>query len=51
MNFIEHLTKPKIAFYCLNIAPFDIATFYQHIVFIFQTLILYLNFMNNNLIG
>ena len=50
MNFIEHLATPKISFYCLDIAPFDIETFYQHIDFIFQFLFLLLNFMNDNLI-
>ena len=51
MNFIEHLTKPRIAFYCLDIVPFDSNTFYQQINFIIQVLFLFLNFMNNNLIG
>ena len=51
MNFIEHLTKPKIGFYCLDIAPFDSNTFYQQIVFVIQLLFLILNFMNNNLIA
>ena len=50
MNFIEYLTKPKIGFYCLDIAPFDIKTFYQHLVFTIQLLILFLSFMNNILI-
>ena len=50
MNFIEHLTKPKIAFYCFDVAPFDIKTFQKQISFIIQLLILFLNFMNNNLI-
>ena len=51
MNFIEHLTKPKIGIYCLDVAPFDSNTFYQQIVFIIQMLFLFLNFMNNNLIA
>ena len=50
MNLIEHLTKPKIGFYCLDIVPFDSNTFYHQIVLIIQLLFLLLNFMNNNLI-
>ena len=51
MNFIEHLTKPKIAFYCINIVPFDIETFQKQISFIIQLLFLFLNFMNNNFLA
>ena len=57
MNFIEHLSKPKIAFYCLDITPFDSETFKEQILFsiqllaIEQLLLLFLDFMNNHLIA
>ena len=51
MNFIEHLTKPKIAIYCLDIVPFDIETFQKQLFFVTQTLFLFLNLMNNNLLA
>ena len=51
MNFIEYLIKPKFEFYCLDIAPFDIETFYQHLVFTIQLLTLFLSFMDNILIA
>ena len=50
MNFIEHLSKPKIAFYCLDIAPFDSDTFKGQILFSIQLLLLFLDFMNNHFI-
>ena len=51
MNFIDHLTTPKIAFYCFDITPSDIEAFQKQISFIVQLLFLLLNFMNNNLIA
>ena len=51
MNFIEHLTAPKIGFYCLDIAPFDTNMFHQQVVFSVTLLLLYLDFMNNHLIA
>ena len=51
MNFIEHLTEPKISFYYLDIAPVDSETFYQQIVFVLEMLFLFLDFMNNKLIA
>ena len=51
MNFIEHLTKPKIGFYCLDIMPFDSNTFYEQINTTVQLLFLFLSFMTNDLIA
>ena len=51
MNFIEHLTKPRIGFYFLDITPFTSKTFYQQTVYVIQLLFLLLDFMNNRLIA
>ena len=51
MNFIEHLTKPKIAFYFWNVAAVTSQTFYQQIAFVITLLLLLLDFMNDRLIA
>lgn len=51
MNFIEHLTNPKIGLYCYDIAPFDANTFKEQIVNTILLFMLFLNFITSQILS
>ena len=47
MNFVEHLSNPRIGFYCYDVTVFDMKAFQQQIVLSISVFMLFMNLLNN----
>ena len=47
MNFVEHLSNPRIGFYCYDVTVFDMKTFQQQILLSITVYMLFMNLLNN----